>query len=88
MDLDNRLQTAQTLNELLKKDSVVKFGNKKVDEKIEQEIEGYVKKHLHNLLLTVMGERSTAEFSEEEVTILKTMVQRIKNPNTNIGAKA
>ncbi len=82
MDLDNRLALAQLLNDLLKKESIVKFGNKKTDEVLEKEIESYVKKHLHNLFLSVMGERSTVDFSEEEVAILKTFIIKLKGTKT------
>lgn len=78
MDLENRLAMAQTLNELLKRENLIKFGNKKNDEKVEQEIEDYIKKHLHNLLLAIMGERTSNDFSDEEVVILKAMVLKLK----------
>jgi hypothetical protein len=68
----------QMLNELLKQDSVIKFGNKKLDDSHKVEVEMYVKKHLHNLLLNIMGERTDAAFSEEEVVILKAMASKIK----------
>lgn len=86
MDLENRLATAQLINDLLKRESLIKFGNKKTDEKVEQEVEQYVKKHLHNLLLTIMGERTDAAFNEEEVVILKAMAFKIKSNSS--GARA
>ena len=78
MDLETRLAMGQLLNDLLKRESLIKFGNKKTDEKLEQEVESYVKKHLHNLLLCIMGERTDAAFSEEEVVILKAFAQKIR----------
>jgi hypothetical protein len=86
MDLENRLAMAQILNDLIKRESLIKFGNKKSDEKLEQEVEVFVKKNLHNLLLSIMGERTDTAFSEEEVVILKAMAFKLKT--SSIGAKA
>ena len=84
MDLENRLAMAQLLNDLLKQKLLIKFGNKKVDDKLKQELVEYVKKHIHNLLMCVMGEKTDASFTEEEVSILKEMVARIKNNNSGV----
>lgn len=87
MDLENRLAMAQLLNELLKQDSLIKFGNKKADDKLRQDTETYVKKHLHNLLLNVMGEKSLADFNEEEVAILKAFVTKLKGTTPAAGVQ-
>ena len=84
MDLENRHAMAQLLNDLLKQKLLIKFGNKKVDDKLKQELVEYVKKHIHNLLMCVMGEKTDASFTEEEVSILKEMVARIKNNNSGV----
>jgi len=68
----------------LKQKLLIKFGNKKVDDKLKQELVEYVKKHIHNLLMCVMGEKTDASFTEEEVSILKEMVARIKNNNSGV----
>lgn len=84
MDLENRLAMAQLLNDLLKQKLLIKFGNKKVDDKLKQELLEYVKKHIYNLLMCVMGEQTDASFTEEEVSILKKMVARIKNNDSGV----
>jgi len=86
MELESRLAMAQLLNDLLKKDNLIKFGNKKSDEKLESEVEQYVKKHLHNLLLCIMGEKTDAAFSEEEVVILKAMAFKLKTNSNGVRA--
>lgn len=79
MDLEKRLLLAQELNILLKMDTLLKPSNKKVESSVTAEIEEYIKKHLHNLLFSIMGEKSPSEFSEEEVSILKSFVLKVKN---------
>jgi hypothetical protein len=74
---------AQLLHDLLKRESLIKFGNKKNDEKLEKDVEDFIKKHLTNLLLSVMGERNEVDFSTEEALILKQWAQKLKA--TSIG---
>lgn len=81
MDLDKRLQMAQLLSALLKQDKLVKFVGKPQDESEDasrKEVEVYLKEHLQNLLLNVMGEVPTDAFSKEETAILKSMVAKIR----------
>lgn len=78
MGLEERLAMAQLLNGLLKQEDLIKFGNRKLDESLSKQLEDYVRKHMHNLLLMVMGEKTEESFTEEEVTILKAMVVKLK----------
>lgn len=82
MDLDKRLAMAQVLAGLLKQERIIRFVGKPDsagDEANRQEIEEYVKKHIHNLLFNVMGEVPSDAFTQEETAILKSMVAKIKN---------
>jgi len=78
MDLKHRIAMAQLLSELLQQDSIVKFGNKKVEDELKTEVEGFLKRNLQSLLNKVMGEQTSEEFSAEEVAILKAFTQKIK----------
>lgn len=86
MDLEKRLAMAQLLARLMKQDELIKFGPKKADEALQAEVVGYVKNHLHNLFLGIMGEVTNETFTSEEVAILKQMVTKIRG--TTQGAKS
>lgn len=78
MGLEDRLAMAQLLNGLLKQEDLIKFGNRKLDEALSKQLEDYVRKHLHNLLLMIMGEKTENAFTDEEVMILKAMALKLK----------
>ena len=78
--LDKRLSMAQLLSTLLKQEKLIRFHGKadEAGEAIRKEVEVFVKEHLQNLLLGVMGEVSQTQFSSDETAILKSMVAKIK----------
>lgn len=78
MELEKRLETATVLNSLLKQEDLIKFGNRKLSPELTAEIEDFVKRNLNNLLLSIMGEQTDSAFSNEEMLILKSFIQKIK----------
>jgi hypothetical protein len=81
-DIEFRLTLAQVLNQLLHGERVTTL--KRVDAKAADVIEAFVRANLRNLLLEIMGERRNTSFSDEEVSILRMMVNNIKG---KVGGK-
>ena len=85
LNIEQRLECAQTLNTLLKQTCVIRWpavktkkGEEVKETESEEMIQSYVRLHLTNLLTHMMGEIPVEQLNQQEVAILKEMVARIK----------